>query len=52
MSRIFEMLTAVVLDDRVVGVVDAALLAMGLTWTIASLAPALVRVRPRQEGRR
>jgi hypothetical protein len=52
MSRILEMLTAVLLDDRVVGVVDATLLAMGLTMTIASLAPALVRVRPQQEGRR
>jgi hypothetical protein len=52
MSWVLEMLTAVLQNDRVIGVADAVLLALGLTCTVASLAPALARVLPEREARR
>lgn len=52
MSRMLEMLATVFLNDRVIGVVDAVLLAMGLTLTVASVAPALARVLPTQRDPR
>jgi hypothetical protein len=52
MSRVLEMLAGVFLNDRVIGVLDAVLLAMGLTVTVASVAPALARVLPSQRDRR
>lgn len=51
MSRILEMLATVFLNERVIGVLDAVLLAMGLTLTVASVAPALVRVMPSPRDR-
>jgi hypothetical protein len=52
MNWMIEMLATVFLNDRVIGVLDAVLLAMGLTMTVASLAPALARVLPSQKDRR
>jgi hypothetical protein len=52
MSRVLEMLAAVLANDRVIGVADAILLAMGLTCTVASVAPALARVFPERGVRR
>jgi hypothetical protein len=52
MSRVLEMVTTVLQNDRVIGVADAVLLAMGLTCTVASLAPALARVLPERGVRR
>lgn len=52
MGRMLETLTTVFLNDRVIGVIDTVLLAMGLTMTVASLAPALARVLPEGEDHR
>jgi hypothetical protein len=47
MDRFLETLHAGLFSGRVVGVVDAALLSLGLTGTVAALAPVFLRVLAR-----
>jgi len=49
MSRLIEGIERVLMNDSVIGWVDAVLLCMGLTCTVASAAPALQRIRSSEE---
>lgn len=50
MNRLLEMLQVALQNEAMIGWVDSFLLCMGLTFTIASTAPALARIRRRRGG--
>ena len=50
MRRLLEVAEIVVLNGWVVAAVDAAMLCLGLTWTLASLGPALRTAIERRVG--
>ena len=49
MSRVIELISTLMLNDRFVSVVDSLLLCLGYAGSIAVLAPALAKVRRDRE---